>query len=133
MASKEQEIVSAQVMLLSASGKAPDANLTAETIHQYAPSPEAAARARAAFAAAGFDVGPLVLNNFSITAPITTFERVFQTKLRWATRGAIQSIREDGSARIELPLEKLSSELSGHIAAITFTPPPDFGPTQFSY
>ena len=45
MANKEQEVVSAQVMLRSASGKAPDAHLTAETIHQYAPSPEAAARA----------------------------------------------------------------------------------------
>lgn len=133
MAHKEQEIVSAQVMLRSASGKAPDAHLTAETLGQYLPSPEAAAQARAAFAAAGFEVGPLVGNGFSITAPIATFERVFQTKLRRAPRGAVQSIREDGSAQIELPLEKLSGELSRHVAAITFTPPPDFGPTQFGY
>jgi len=133
MALKAQEIMSAQVVLRSASGKAPDAHITAETLGQYLPSPEAAAQVRGAYAAAGFEVGPLVANNFSITAPAATFERVFHVKLRRAARGGIQFVHADGSAQSEPPLQTLSEELSRHVAAVTFSEPPDFGPTEFGY
>lgn len=133
MALKATEIISAQVVLRAASGKAPDAQITAETLSQYLPASEAAAQARAAFSAAGFEVGPLVANNFSITAPAAAFERVFQTKLRYNARGALQNVLADDSAQAELPLKKLPVALSRHVAAVTFTPPPDFGPQRFDY
>ncbi len=133
MALKAQELISAQVVLRSASGKMPDAHITAETINQYLPSPEAASQARAAYADAGFEVGTLVANNFSITAPAATFEDAFHTKLRRDAHGGIQCVRDGGSAQSELPLQTPGGELSQHVAAVTFSPPPDFGPAKFNY
>lgn len=132
MALKAEEIVSAQVVLRAASGKAPDAYVTAETLNQYLPSPEMAAQTRAAYASAGFEVGPLVANNFSITAPARTFERVFHTRLSRAARGGIHCVSADGSAQADLSLQAADKELSQHVAVVTFPASPDFGPTQFS-
>jgi hypothetical protein len=88
--------------------------VTAETIGEYLPSPEAVAAAQAAFAALGFEASAAVGPSFSITALRSRFEQVFGTA--------------DG---LELPLDRLPADVRPLVQAVTFTPPPDFGPTEF--
>ena len=126
-------LLSAQVVLRSASGEvARDDQLTADRVAAYAPSPEAATHAVAAFEQLGFTVGPLVGNSFSITAPQTTFERVFSMDLAHVAK---RSGRKRPSARGEsnlLPTSKLPTTVAALVSAVTFTPPPDFGPGNFA-
>jgi hypothetical protein len=126
----KQQVISAQVVLRSASGKVPDSatGIVAKTIKEYAPSAEAVHIVRQGFAAAGFQVGPLVGNSFSITAPLSTFESVFHTQIRRRGDGGIEAVQADGSGTYELPLDALSPAIRQHLAAVTFTPPPAFGP-----
>ena len=132
MAQNAEEVIAAQVVLRTASGKVPDTNVTAETLQQNLPAPEVAAQVRANYSAAGFEVGPLVANSFSITATRANFERGFGVKLRKTARGGMQWVLPDGSASSELPLAEVDKSLSQHVAAVTFPAPPDFGPGQFS-
>ncbi|HEY7496781.1 MAG TPA: hypothetical protein VIH59_37460 [Candidatus Tectomicrobia bacterium] len=133
MSLQPQQVIAAQVVLRAASGKAPGGHslITAETLKEFVPSEEAVARVKGAFRVAGFETGPLVGNNFSITAPVSTFEQVFQTELRSQEHGGIESVREDGSTSLELPLGALPPSIANSISSVTFTPPPDFGPTRF--
>lgn len=130
---EEKRIISAQVVLRSASGKAIDGEtiITAENFQDFAPSPETVTRATEAFAAAGFDVGSMAGISFSISATVSTFEQVFRTRLRQEERGSVEAVEDDGSAGYELPLEALPESLANLVVAVTFTPPPDFGPTEF--
>lgn len=133
MSLDKQEVVSAQVVLRPASGKrlTGEAHITADNLSEYLPSPQAVTRVRDAFAADGFQAGAVGGNSFAITAPVHTFERVFQTTLRRGERGEVQAVRADGSTAYELPLEALPRSVADLVEAITFTPPPDFGPTNF--
>ena len=70
-------------------------------------------------------------NSFSITAPVRTFERIFGTRLRAASGGAIESVDASGRASLELPGSKLPKDLSPLIESVTFGRPPDFGPTSW--
>jgi hypothetical protein len=115
--STPQKSVSAQV-LLNAAGVAKQ--LT-----------DAGGAARAAFAAAGFKVGALIGNNFSITGPASLFDKFFQVKLARTDRGGLQAARDDSSAGEALPVTALPAPLGEQVAAVTFTPPPDFGPTAY--
>ena len=130
---EKEQIVSAQVVLRAASGKAIDSEtiITTENIQDFAPSSETVARASEAFAAAGFDVGEMVGISFSIAAPVNTFEQVFKTRLRRDERGGVEVIQDDGSGSYELPLDALAESLADFVVVVTFTPPPDFGPTEF--
>jgi hypothetical protein len=129
MALEDQEVISAQVVLRSASGKAPDGEsvVTAATLADFAPAPEAVARAAEGFRERGFDVGSAVGNNFSITASAGTFERVFDVPVHRTERGGLAG--PDGET---LRLDKLPDSLSRIVAAVTFIPPPDFGPGSFA-
>ncbi len=127
---RKKQVVSAQVVLRSASGKpSREATITAANIQDFLPSPETTARATQAIAAAGFEVTPVYGNSFSITAPIATFEQFFQTRLRVGQRGDVQAMSGREKASYELPLEAIPSAMKGLIDAVTFTPPPEFGPT----
>jgi hypothetical protein len=66
-----------------------------------------------AFKQAGFDVGSLWANNFSISAPQTRFKSFFAADI-------------DES---ELQLGALPDVIRGGIKTILFSRPPDFGPT----
>jgi hypothetical protein len=85
--------------------------------------------ARQAFAKLGFEVGPFFGNSFSITAPVGTFERVFGVRLQGSARTGIAAVDQAGGASLELPVHRLPTEVARDIQAVTFTPPPDFGPT----
>ncbi|HJZ54173.1 MAG TPA: hypothetical protein VKE74_04415 [Gemmataceae bacterium] len=71
------------------------------------------------FAAAGFQVGPVVGVSFSITGPVELFERFFRVK---ATAG------ERPFAADELPVSALDPGLRSDVKIVLFTRPPDFGP-----
>jgi hypothetical protein len=133
MTQDNKQLISAQVLIRSASGKRLGRNtaITTQNIEDYAPSAEAVARAKRAFMDAGFEVGNLVGNSFSISAPISRFEKVFHTQLRHQERGGIEVAQASASARYELPLTNLPDHIADVVEAVIFTPPPDFGPTQF--
>ena len=133
MTQREKPVLSAQVLLRSASGKAADggARITAATIGEYLPSPEAAASAQRAFAQRGFQVGNVVGNSFAITASAEAFEKLFHAKVRRGERGEATVLRKSESDRYELPLAHLPREIAGFVEAVTFSPPPDFGPTGY--
>lgn len=137
MSLDKRQAISAQVMLRSASGRVPDGMtaITSENIREFLPSKEAAARISRAFAGMGFEVGPTVGNSFSITGPAGSFERVFKTRLHQTKRGGIQCRKsedqDDGQPGEELPLNALPQAIASDVVAVTFTPPPDFGPSNF--
>ena len=129
MALDRNERVSAQVLLRSASGRAPDPNqpITAETIATFAPATDAVARVTTYFRSRAFEVGPVVGISFAVTGTVAQFEDVFETTLRRTERKGIAVAGDDASG-LELPLEPLPATVREAIAAVTFTPPPDFGP-----
>lgn len=134
MPSKNTQLISAQVVLKSASGKSFDSEtaITSENIADYAPSPNNAASAAAGFDEAGFEVGNMVGNSFSITARKSTFEKFFKIKLQAEQRGDVKVAAAKGATPgYEIPLRALPGNLSQLVAAITFSPPPDFGPSNY--
>jgi hypothetical protein len=72
------------------------------------------------FAAAGFQIGPLVGISFSIAGPVEHFEEFFKVR-------AEQQGPQPFSVN-ELPLSALNPALREHIETVLFTRPPDFGP-----
>jgi len=134
MPSKKEQLMSAQVALRSASGKSYDGQtaITADNIADYAPSPDTVAKALAGFQRAGFEVGNMVGNSFSITAPKSVFEKLFKIKLQADERGGVKTrATKAAPSDYELPVKALPQDLSQHVAAVTFSPPPDFGPSSY--
>jgi len=127
---QKEKLVSAQVVLRAASGIAPkdSAAITAANVAQYLPSPEAVQKATAAFAAEGLQVAPVVGNSFSITGTAGAFERIFKTTLRARTGGGIEAVGPGDTGSEELPCDALPKEVARHVAAVTFSRPPAFGP-----
>jgi hypothetical protein len=108
--------VTLTVVLRPAGGRElPPGGLTAATIGDGAPDPNAAERARAAFEERGFEVGPLVGIAFSITAPREHASDVFG------------ELPDAGSVGLGGLPEGMRSE----ILAVEAEPPPDFGPRSF--
>lgn len=134
MPSKKVQLISAQVVLQSASGKSFDGKtaITSENIADYVPSQESVASAEAGFSQAGFEVGNIVGNSLSITASKSTFEKFFKVKLQAGERGDVKVAAAKGAtAGYELPLKALPRNLSQVVVAVTFSPPPDFGPSNY--
>jgi len=109
-----------------------DANtpLSAQAILETA---AAAAAAAAQFATLGFDIGTVVANSFSVSAPARVFEMVFRVRLRVTTNGGVEVAPHDprSTASLELPLDALPPSLRVLLDTVTFTAPPDFGPTRW--
>jgi hypothetical protein len=132
MGSKSSRMLSAQVALKPASGRSIDGHtvITSENIREYLPSPETVRAAQRAFVDAGFDVASPVGTSFSITAPASTFEKVFKVRLESDARGSARVASTD-KTDYELPLSGLAESLRKIVIAVTFSPPPDFGPTSY--
>lgn len=130
----KHQIISAQVVLRSASSKSfhNEHAITAKNIEDYIPSTETVNMVTKAFAKAGFEVSPVVSNSFAITATVRIFEKMFNTRLSFDKRSGITSVALDNSDDYELPLQSLPKAIVEYIEAVTFTPPPDFGPISFS-
>lgn len=134
MPSTKTQLVSAQAVLKSGSGKSFDGQtaITAENIADYSPSPDSVTAAAAGFREAGFEVGNMVGNSFSITAPKSTFEKFFKIRLKAEDSGEVKlASAPDTGGGYELPLKALPRNLSQVVAAVTFSPPPDFGPSSY--
>jgi len=134
MAPQEKKLLSAQIALRPASGKAFNAQtaITSENIGDYLPASETVDAARKGFAEAGFEVGNAVGMSFAITAPASTFEKVFKVKLEADDRGGIKvTDHKGGDQKYELPVTALPTELQQSVVAATFSPPPDFGPSNY--
>jgi len=89
-------------------------------------SPATAPAAAAQLAALGFEVGNTVGNSFSVSAPVRVFESVFEVRLRSTKKGGVGA-----GGTLELPLGSLPDALRSLLSAVTFTAPPDFGPTSW--
>jgi hypothetical protein len=82
----------------------------------FAPHPDAMAKAARAFAERGFTVGPLVGNSFSIAAPPALFQEVF---------GAVPEVTTT-SGGLELPLEQLDKQLRQGVQAVVVPQAPEW-------
>lgn len=102
--------ISAQVVLRA---KGP---ITAATLSANQPQKKAVEAARELFREAGFELGPYVGISFSISGSRSLFEEYFGTRL-------------DELRGYELPLDSLPKEVAALMEAVTFTPPPAFGPS----
>lgn len=120
-----EKIVSAQVVLVGAGGARPGPHtlITATNISEWQPSVETIVRVSGELRDMGFEIGECVGNSISITGSVRLFESCFRTKLR-DVGGGVQF----ASAGYELAAENIPPALQAQIVAITFTPPPDFGP-----
>ncbi len=91
----------------------------------YLPSEEATRLVKQYFAQAGFQVGHLVGNNFSITAPLATFESIFRVQIRRREQGegGFEVVQDDGSNADEFPLQALPPAVRQYPETVTFVPP----------
>ena len=134
MPRKTEKSLSAEVALRSASGKSFNSQtaITSENIAEYLPSPEFVEKAQRAFTELGFEVSKPAGIGFSITAPESLFQKVFNIRTTSDKRSGTKAVAEkDVEGDYELPLKALPKELTQYISAITFSPPPDFGPESF--
>jgi hypothetical protein len=123
--------ISAQVILPPVQGKLDGSTrVTSETVQSLAPSPDHVARTRKAFEEAGFEVSKLYGISFSITGPLELFEDFFKTSIKQDESQGTYLVK-DKTVTYELPLQNLPAHLREHLTTVTFSPPPDFGPTNF--
>jgi len=92
---------------------------------EFAPDPERY------FNEQGFEVTPRIALSLSIIGPQSLFEKVFGAPLLVEGEGTTTTARTQ-TGGFELPLESLPPEVADEVEAITFTPPPAFGPTDFA-
>jgi hypothetical protein len=101
---------------------------TAETAERLLPDPRSAERAQAFFRRAGFEVTAPFGPSFSIVGPADLFERAFGTRLQAHKDRGVRTAED----QLELPLERVPADVRHSLEAVTFTPPPDFGPTRYA-
>ena len=124
------ERLSAEVVLRPATGElSGDEQITSENVERFLPSAEAAAEATGYFRAAGFEVTDVVGISFSIVGPVSAFEQTFGERPERRVEGGVDTVRMRGGG-LELDLGRLPDPVRRHLQAVTFTPPPDFGPTN---
>jgi hypothetical protein len=125
-----ETVLSAQVVLRPPGGALSGHEaITSANVADYLPDPDAADTVASWFRAEGFEVRDRVGLGFAIVAPQATFERWF---------GPIQVSgqawnREAAAAGGGLGLSpsRIPPEVARAVQAIEFTPPPDFGPTDY--
>lgn len=120
------DVLSATVLLRPAAGGTHE-GVTAETVERSQPDPDALERAQRFFQAAGFDVSPAFGPSFSVTASSDLFEQTFGTKLEHDETLGVKA----AGGGVELPLHELPPDVTDSLQAVTFTPPPAFGPTEY--
>jgi hypothetical protein len=103
--------------------------ITSEEVSRFLPPPEAVDETAAFFGREGFEVTGVAGMGFSIVAAPALFERVFGEPLELGEEAGVGTAGTAGGA-LELPLGMLPEEIRRLIQAVTFTPPPDFGPTR---
>ena len=126
----EDPLLSALVVLRPEAGPLTGyETITAETASAWQADPGHAQRATTWFAAAGFRVDPVVGLSFSIVAPRSQFEQMFRVRFDAPADAALPPGAAFPSQGVELPLVALPPDVAAVVQAVTFPPPPDFGPT----
>jgi hypothetical protein len=121
----ESEEVTALVLLRPASGReiTGRTQITADTLHEYAPDPGEAAEASRALSDAGFQVGGVLGVSVPVTGPRRLFEDYFGVSVQPADEGGWVAVDESGAARRELPVSNAPEPVAARIQAVTFEPP----------
>ncbi len=119
--------ITMQVILHAASGQVPDAKapITTANLEQFQPDVSAAESTRQHFQQAGFEVGDVIGNSFSITADATTYQQFF------GIDPSGTSLAGERTGRLELSQNDLPAALQSNVAAVTSSEPVDFGPTSY--
>lgn len=108
MPEKPEKPVAAEVIMKTRG--ADPAAITAATVQDYTADAQAVKRAEEWFAKKGFKIEAAGPMSFSISGPAATFREVLKMKGESLTR---------------------PKELDDDVEEVTFTPPPDFGPTSY--
>ena len=121
--------ISALVVLRPENDRATSGQITSEVVGSYMPARAAVEATTSFFAERGFDVSDVVAISFSITASRSLFEDLFGQEVQVERRrgGELSSVRLT-SGSLEFSLSALPKDISRNLQAVTFTPPPDFGP-----
>jgi len=124
-------VLSAAVVLVSAGGSRPPAEaITSQSLAEVLPDPGAADAVAAFFRAQGFEVSEPIGISLSVTAPRSRFEALFGERLE--VEDGDRPTEVHTARGVELDAAALPENVRRHIRAVTFTPPPDFGPTSFA-
>jgi len=83
------------------------------------------------FARLGFTVGPCVGTSFSITGRLAQFEDAFGHRIRQPKSGSLEFVDKKGAGTRELSGRTLPKAFSDDVETVTFTAPPEFGPTNW--
>jgi hypothetical protein len=116
-----EEDRTAEVVLRPASGVEMSEPITSANVAAALPDPAVAARVRAWFEQAGFQVGPAGPLSFSISGPASLFE----THLGSESAGGSAS---GGGTTFDAGA--LPADIAGAVEAVITSAPPDFGPTN---
>lgn len=133
MPTGDEPILSAQVILRSATGRSLEAGvmITAKNVAEYLPSPKTISMAEKVFRSEGFEVGPFVGVSFSITGPLRTFERSFGLRVQRGDDHAFNFMSGSKPIGHELSGSELPGSMQEHVQRVAFPLPPDFGPKEF--
>ncbi len=125
-----EQIISAQVLFVAATGERVDGNtlITAQNIDMYRPSEKTVQVVSQYFRNHEFEVSSLVGISVTISASAKHFSEFFKTSVTQDESGRILA-----GKHLELPLDSLEKNIADSIISVTFVPPPDFGPTNFSF
>jgi len=93
------------------------ANVDPHRANEVPPADAVVQQVISAFVDAGFDVGPFIGISFAISGTEAVFKRTF----------GVDPLAEQFRGP-ELPLDRMSGEITKHVAAVTLTEPPAFGP-----
>jgi hypothetical protein len=124
-------LLAAEVVLRSAGGRleGPRTPISSDNLGDQRPPFDTVAAATEFFRRQGFSVGEPGGISFTVAGPKSLFERVFGSTLTVTEeRNMTTTATADGA--LELPLDRIPAEVAEPIEAVTFTPPPDYGPTN---
>jgi hypothetical protein len=112
--------LAAEVILRSPGGQrlSGQERITSANVAAYLPDPAAVSAATEFFRDRGFGTTERRGISFTITGPQSHFERTFGTRLTGE------------ASTLELPLDQIPATVKDVIEAVTFTPPPDYGPAK---
>jgi subtilase family serine protease len=126
-------LISVEVLLRSASVSVIKENnqITSKNIHEYLPAAETVDSITRFFRQKGFEVFPLGGISLTIAGTIEQFSELFDTNIVVDEAKGVLGIHESEESSHLLPLAQLPKYIQEQIVAVTFVPPPDFGPTNF--
>ncbi len=103
--------------------------ITSGNIAAYLPEPTAVAVATGFFRDQGFESSDPRGISFTISGPKSVFEQTFGARLKVSCHDGATSVTSEAGT-LELPLDRIPAKVKDVIEAVTFTPPPDYGPTK---